>query len=241
MIISHNNTTKEISFTLADPDFGVGKQTGTITINCCDTNPIEVLPVIVRKIEVPLNLISGSYAVTSITINNVAYACTDATCSNIQTPVRAIYPNFIIASSSTASTYTYTMENIPVGINVSMLASIGGTVLSPTVQVLPAVFRLSGTFEINGIYSITVTKNIPETNGYPAKVISETACYFLDHDVICSLTDYISKEENKNTNVHLWYSAIKESVGCGCNCKDLCSIYKSILLELNLLDRCKIC
>lgn len=241
MKIKYNSTTNKISFTLDDPDFGVGNQVIDLTVNCCEHGVVDGLPVIVRRIVIPLTFITGSLLITSYTIGGVVYTCTDNTCENIQGTVDDVIAGFRIETTVTATEMIIEMRNVPVATTVTMQATIGGVTINPVVQVLPAEYVLNPEYTVNGIYSITVTKTLPADGINPPRIISESSCYFLDEDVVCVLTDYLAKEENKNSTVHLLYNAIKESVLCGCNCKDLCLIYRSILLELNLLDRCTIC
>lgn len=89
--------------------------------------------------------------------------------------------------------------------------------------------------EQDGIFNFSIS----ETVG--GNVYTEQACIFVYEKLICVILDYIKKEENMQTNVHLLFELIKEGVNCQCNCEDLCLVYKQILLELDILNKCKIC
>jgi hypothetical protein len=234
MIISYNKDTKVFGIKLEDSRFGLGTQTVKYDINCCNTSTSQFdIPPTIVTIKLPIN-IATTTSVNSITIDGNTYSCAYANYSNAQAAARAQFPNIVITHYSDTYFHYIYLRGIPINTPVSMVAFSGANLISPEVTNGLGEYAIVGEGE-EGLHTFTVTKNVAGV------VITETACYFVDTNLICVIADYIAKDENKQSNVHLLYNTIKESIKCNCACADLCRIYRSLLLELNLLDRCKIC
>ncbi len=234
MIISYNKDTKAFGIKLEDSRFGLGSQTVKYDINCCTHSEQKFdIPPTIATIKLPIN-IETTTSVTSITINNATYSCSYGNYTSAQTAAKTEFPDITISHYSDTYFHYIYVRGIPINTPVSMIAYSGSNEINPEVIKGLGEYIIVGSGE-EGIHTFTVTKNIAGV------VITETACYFVDTNLVCIIADYIAKDINKNSNIHLLYETIKESIKCNCACADLCRIYRSILLELNLLDRCKIC
>ena len=243
MNLIYNKDENNLSFTLDTNIFGYGNQVGSHKLNCCDELIGEIFyaPETVH-IDFNTAYVTGTLKINSITIDDVVCSCDDNSCSNITgiKDLTDIWPDISVSTytDTNANLYRVSLKNVA---HTAVITVDAVMIQANDTQIVinPSIVKAAPTYIIDapaeGIHTITIVKS---ENGV---TFSETGCAFVDSNVICVITDYLAKEENKNTNVHLLYNAIKESVACNCNCDDLCILYRSILLELNLLDRCKIC
>jgi hypothetical protein len=85
----------------------------------------------------------------------------------------------------------------------------------------------------DGIYSFTLTFNNKENN-----IITESNCFFLDCKTGCEVSTKLQelqkiKEIENATNIFLLHYTLTEGSNCGCNCDELCEIFRKLCLELN--------
>lgn len=234
MNIQYNKDTKNFTIDLNDPRFGTGTQSFTYEVNCCTKSITQEFAPLIKSIKIPKTFLPGAILVASYTINGIVFSCTTNTCANTQTALTAAFPGARVNFYEDTEFHYINIYNILPTTTVTCSASVGGITVTPTIISYPASYVIEGMGE-QGIHSFTVTKQVG------AELISESGCYFVDDTISCVIADYVAMEEHSNTDVHLLYNLIKESVACNCNCKDLCKVFRQILLELNLLDRCKIC
>lgn len=102
------------------------------------------------------------------------------------------------------------------------------------IDIYPEFFGL--TEFIDGIYKFTV--KLFKENG---DVIIESNCFFVDITTKCkvaSLLDCLLKDIEKNTpekisvNAHILHYALVNGSNCGCNCDEMCEIYRELVLLL---------
>jgi len=235
MIIKYDNATKAFKIKLQESQLGTGQQEFTYKFNCCDSKLIEVIPPIVHQVRIDRDVfLEENTSEYKIFIDSNLISVTWDNFSAVITAMAAIYPNLSITSYQDEE-YRYInfmgiTDSTTVGFQFIFLGAeilLYGTALSEE-------YTIIGNGE-DGIHSFSVIKQI---NG---QLISESACYFVREDLSCVVVDFIVKEENKNSDVHLLFNALIEASGCNCACDDLCKLYRTLLMKLNILDRCKIC
>ena len=85
----------------------------------------------------------------------------------------------------------------------------------------------------DGVYSVTLTFITAD-----GKVITETTCFFFDCKTGCEVSTKIKElEEASNpknaTNIFLLHYTLTEGSNCGCNCEELCEIFRKLCNNLN--------
>jgi hypothetical protein len=94
-------------------------------------------------------------------------------------------------------------------------------------------FFSTGKF-VNGVYKITVTYTKADGAGY----IKEETCSFIDIDLACKVAALLKTvhTNKQSTNAHLLHYALVNGSNCGCNCDDLCKVFKELIDLLNSVD-----
>lgn len=104
-----------------------------------------------------------------------------------------------------------------------------------SIYINPTLFSAS-TFA-DGVYKITVRLN--KTDG---SYIEQNSCFFLDCVSKCkvatAIDNYIENTTDKSiassfNNLHMIHYALTNDGNCGCNCNDLCDLYKYFTSQLD--------
>lgn len=235
MIIEYNEIDKNFYLTPKEVDvFTNNVTTVKYEVNCCyETNEaVRLDPMF--KIFIPLDVYLGTMVINSITIGNNVYACPNNAC-NINDLIKQDYIAGSITTDVVDNNKIFIIKGVPLDTTISIDVTINNNPIQARIERLPLRFQVSS-IQTQGIHTFTLSTTTDQN-----VVVTETACYFQDKELICILANFMAQEQNKNTDAHLLYNIIKESVKCNCGCSDLCKIYRELLLELNILDRCKIC
>lgn len=142
-------------------------------------------------------------------------------CGNTLT-VCSLPPNFIVSSVEYDTDKPY-----------KELFSFNETrteiILNQDLYISPFLFELPSFTD--GVYKFKV--RITKKDG---SWTEETNCFFLDINTKCKVSRFIEgiieKKEEAN-NIHLAHYALINASNCGCNCEELCELYKYLL---KLLD-----
>lgn len=103
-------------------------------------------------------------------------------------------------------------------------------IVSDGIIIKPAFFNLiSGEIMRDGVYSFSVKLYlIDSTYTY------EESCAFIDVTYKCRVADNIKNILDKNedgqcsTVIHVLHYALVNGSNCGCNCKELCDVFKEL-------------
>lgn len=98
------------------------------------------------------------------------------------------------------------------------------------IEVKPAFFNvISPNKIIDGVYHFNV-KIFTDLDNYHY----EEDCAFMDITFKCKVAAYIDALNDKNedgefaTNIHILHYALVNGSNCGCNCVDMCSVFKNL-------------
>ena len=106
-----------------------------------------------------------------------------------------------------------------------------------TLYILPQYF--SGNEFANGVYKIIV--EFTTATGY---IIMQN-CYFVDRNMACKVSSLLQNivKENENSDIepigtmaHLLHYALFNGSNCGCNCSEMCEIFKVLQDLLDNVD-----
>lgn len=93
----------------------------------------------------------------------------------------------------------------------------------------------------NGIYKFTLKFNKEDESGY----VEVQNCAFIDIDLACKVASVLhnvlkeSKDKSSeqcSTTIHMLHYALINGSNCGCNCEELCQVYKGLIELLNTID-----
>lgn len=134
----------------------------------------------------------------------------------------SIKPKYFEIESSFVTTYTY----------FNFLPITNGFFDADALLLSPDFFAQGNAFQ-DGVYTITLT--YIDLNG---NIITETNCFFLDCNTACLVSTKIKElEEASNeknaTNIFLLHYTLTEGSNCGCNCEELCEIFRKLCTNLN--------
>lgn len=221
------------------PDFYIPAKGTTITVtqNCCVTNTIEISRVYTHKIVVPSRYV-GNPTLTTLIIGTTAYALNIDINSDLSL-AKTILNNQLILSIPDASAdilkegtdLVILLKNVFT--NVSAEAYYTGITFNPDV-ILTNGYLHDFVYTTDGIYTFTIiTKDINNN------VVTDKKCILISNNLPCLIADYLIL--NKSTTVHLKYFSLVNALECNCICDELCLLYKEIVQELKLEDKCKVC
>lgn len=91
----------------------------------------------------------------------------------------------------------------------------------------------------DGVYKVKI--RIKRSNG---SWIEEEGCSFIDIDTRCKVARFIEdilKKGEDATNVHIAHYGLVNGSNCGCNCKELCGLYKYLLSLIGEIKTDKNC
>lgn len=98
------------------------------------------------------------------------------------------------------------------------------------IEVKPAFFNVvSPNKIIDGVYHFNVKIFTTEDNYH-----YEENCTFIDLTIKCKVATYLDALNDKGedgeiaTNVHILHYALVNGSNCGCNCTDMCNVYKQL-------------
>lgn len=204
-----------------------------------------------------MNVLTGSINLGYVNDNCATTLCTLETYSSYFTPLfkNAIDGWFTNNGISSNVVITFTgntmaITNLPNGF---IPYSIGYGPVSPYAQaffgfgevngsiglssdgilVKPSFFNLSSFTD--GIYSFEV--KVSEAGGH----VTESNCAFVDIETKCrvaSVLQNIKKEtegsqfEKSSSMIHLLHYALVNGSNCGCNCAELCAVYRELFVML---------
>jgi hypothetical protein len=134
----------------------------------------------------------------------------------------SIKPKYFEIETSSVTTYTY----------FSFLPLTNAFFDGSSLLLNPEFFNQGNAFQ-DGVYTITLT--YIDING---NIITETNCFFLDCSTACLVSTKIKElEEASNeknaTNIFLLHYTLTEGSNCGCNCEELCEIFRKLCTNLN--------
>lgn len=222
------------------PDFFIGKTEAflTVNVNCCQEKILEVSRAYTHKIVFPSNYV-GSPTMNSITINNITLALTATITSDLavvtQTLNNWLWTNF---TTDTGAEFKIESNNLVLYLkNIFHPVLVGATFAN--IAYTPDIIDLKSyvydyTIVQNGIYTFELRYKDAQGN-----IQLDKACILVDTDLTCLIADHIIKYPN--SDVHLIYQTIANGISCNCVCDDLCILYKQLVIELKLEDKCKTC
>jgi hypothetical protein len=98
-------------------------------------------------------------------------------------------------------------------------------IVNESLHITPSFFEMENFMD--GVYKFKV--RITKQNG---SWIEEENCFFMDVNTKCKVSrkieDIIDKDVEAN-NIHMAHYALINASNCGCNCKELCELYKYLL------------
>lgn len=160
----------------------------------------------------------GITPVQSYTYDSVTGECI-YTISGLPTSIK---PKYFEIETSSITTYTY----------FNFLPIVNGIFDGGSLLLSPEFFSQGNAFQ-DGVYTITLTYINLEGN-----IITETNCFFLDCNTACTVSTKIKElqeasNEKNATNIFLLHYTLTEGSNCGCNCEELCEIFRKLCTNLN--------
>lgn len=134
----------------------------------------------------------------------------------------SIKPKYFEVETSSIVTYTY----------FSFLPINNGFFDGAALLLSPMFFAQGLNFQ-DGVFTITLNYINSEGN-----IITETNCFFLDCNTGCTVSTKIKElqeasNEKNATNIFLLHYTLIEGSNCGCNCDELCEIFRKLCTNLN--------
>lgn len=154
----------------------------------------------------------------SYTYDSVTGECV-YTISGLPTSIK---PKYFEIETSSITTYSY----------FSFLPITNGLFDGGSLLLSPEFFSQGNAFQ-DGVYSITLNYINSEGN-----IITENNCFFLDCNTACTVSTKIKElqeasNEKNATNIFLLHYTLTEGSNCGCNCEELCEIFRKLCTNLN--------
>jgi len=143
----------------------------------------------------------------------------------------------------TTNTCQYTITDLPVNITpIKLVTDVGDTYFgyfpiegmffnSNMMYIAPSFF--SSEQFTDGVYSFSITLISKDQ-----VITTESNCFFFDCKTGCEVSTKIKElEEASNpknaTNIFLLHYTLTEGSNCGCNCDELCEIFRKLCNNLN--------
>ena len=181
----------------------------------CSTGDITLLFPIIQAWFTANFGVTVTQTYTYNAINNVCtYEITD-----LPTNIKPV--NLHTKNVSGVDLYTY-FEYFPIN---NLFFTANSMVMSPQ--------YFGGNEFVDGIYSVELTFTTESGN-----IITEKNCFFLDCKTACEVSTKLKelqkiKEVENATNIFLLHYTLTEGSNCGCNCSELCELFRKLCLELN--------
>ena len=191
-----------------------------------------------QQFLIPIETTAASYMCSTGDITNL-FTIVDAWfTTNFATTVTQNY-----VYDSVTNTCQYTITDLPVNITpIKLVTDVGDSYFgyfpiegmffnSNMMYIAPSFFNMMNFTD--GVYSFTLTFN----NGGQV-ITTESNCFFLDCKTGCEVSTKIKElEEASNpknaTNIFLLHYTLTEGSNCGCNCDELCEIFRKLCNNLN--------
>lgn len=211
------------------------------------------------------NYISGErFSILPSTTNPISdYLCSTGTVTSLFPIIQTWFTNNFATTVTQGYTYDganntcqYTIEDLPTSIRpVKIVVSRDGVTDDVFFNYVPVsnIFVSGSAFVIppsffgfnnesnlpDGIYEFEITFTTDTGD-----LIIESTCFFLDCNIKCEVSKRLKELLNCNksgTNIFLMHYTLTEGSNCGCNCTELCEIYKRLCTSLGDDETCTNC
>ena len=140
--------------------------------------------------------------------------------------------NFIMYNAAYGSDEPYTKVYFTYGSSATVFIVADGILISPSF--------FEETLLTDGVYKVTL-KFLREDNSY----VLETNCAFVDIETKCQVAavlqnilkeSLVKGSEKVSTVIHLLHYGLVNGSNCGCNCVELCQVYRELVALLESVD-----